>query len=386
MTILIIGGGPAGDSAAVAARLSGYRSDIILISDEAEPPYERPPLSKRYLSGGISRETLGLRPPEHYQRYSIQLVRGQRVAEVDVDRHRVRLADGREHSYDKLLIATGSRSRRLNPADHHLYLRTVEDADRLREHLMSHENLMVVGAGFIGCEVAATAVEMGIKVTVYESLDQPLARVLGQETGEYLAKVHRAHGVDLRTRTTHLPTLSKGTLVAIGSEPQTELAEAMGLKVDRGILVDEYGLTSHPDIYAAGDVARFFSPLWGTHVRVEHFQTAARHGAAVGSSMAGSLQAFAEVPWFWSDQFDLKIQYVGAGLSWNRVVVRGTFGVPPFTVGYLNGDMLVGAVGIGDSRTISVLKRLVEARVELSAAALEDTNVDLKRLLARQDV
>jgi NADPH-dependent 2,4-dienoyl-CoA reductase/sulfur reductase-like enzyme len=181
-----------------------------------------------------------------------------------------------------------------------------------------------------------------------------------------------------------LPRLAGPVLVAVGSEPRVELAQSAGLEVDRGVLVDEFGRTSAPGVYAAGDVTRFRSPVFGAHVRVEHFQTAWRQGAAVGRCMAGRMEPFAEAPWFWSDQYELNLQYVGAGLPWDRTVTRGTFGRPPFSVFYFDRGHLLAAAGINDHHTIARTKHLLESRIEITPEQAADTSLDLKRLAAKR--
>jgi hypothetical protein len=220
----------------------------------------------------------------------------------------------------------------------------------------------------------------GVAVTGHEALDQPLLRVLGPELGAWLGEVHRAHGVDLRTGVRDLPALGAGALIGVGTQPNVELAAAAGIRCDQGIVVDELGRTDAPDVCAAGDCARFWSPLFEAAVRVEHYQTAHRHGMATGRAAAGDGGPFAEAPWFWSDQYELNLQYVGAGLAWDRSVVRGSLGEPPFTAFFLREDRLVGALGVDDGRTISQVRRLLETRTEVAAEQLTDPAVDLKRL------
>jgi 3-phenylpropionate/trans-cinnamate dioxygenase ferredoxin reductase component len=372
--VVIAGGGVAAHGAANGLRRARFEGEIVVVGREPDAPYERPHLSKRYLRHEVPRERLFLPAVEAEFRL------GEEVAEIEPDRHAVRLAGGERLAYGRLLLATGARPRMLPGHEASLYLREVGHAERLRDALDRGERLEVVGAGFIGCEVAAVARQRDVAVTVYEALDQPLLRVLGPELGAWLAELHRSRGVDLRTGVRELPALNEGALVGIGTEPNVELAAAAGLDVDRGIVVDELGRTSAPDVYAAGDCARFWSPLFETAVRVEHYQTAHRHGTATGRAMAGVEEPFAEAPWFWSDQYELNLQYVGAALPWDRSVVRGRFGEPPFTVCFLAGDRLVGALGAGDGRTIGQLRRVLEARVEVAPDQLADPAVDLKRL------
>jgi 3-phenylpropionate/trans-cinnamate dioxygenase ferredoxin reductase subunit len=375
-----VGGGVAAHGAVTGLRRAGFNDRVLLLGGEKDPPYQRPPLSKRYLLGEVDREELILPAPE------AELRLGAEVIEIDVEARAVRLADGERIGYRRLLITTGARPRRL-AMEGGLYLRQIADADRLRQLLRSRTPLEVVGAGFIGCEVAAIGRTLGVPVTLYEALAQPLLRALGPELGEWLAGVHREHGVDLRTGVSAAPEPGHATLVAVGSQPNTELAEAAGLVCQGGIRVDATGLTSVPDVYAAGDCARFWSPSLQEEVRVEHFQTAIRHGEAVGATMAGLEAQFEEVPWFWSDQYRLNIQYAGAGLPWDELIVRGRFGVPPFTVFYLEGGRLRAAAGVNDGRTVSRARRLLGAGTELPGKllrqALADPSRDL-RTLTRQ--
>jgi 3-phenylpropionate/trans-cinnamate dioxygenase ferredoxin reductase subunit len=350
----------------------------VLVGAEPEAPYERPHLSKGFLLGTVPRERMGLRPLEQYRSLAVELVVGTRVVELDLDRRQVVFETGERLGYDLLCIATGSSARRLDGFDDAIYLRELPDAERFRGVLDRKEALNVVGAGFIGCEVAAAARLRGCAVTMFEALAQPLQRVLGVELGEYLAGVHRDHEVDLRLNTAPPPGLLPPVLVGVGSAPRTELAGAAGLSVDDGIIVDEAGHTSAPGVYAAGDATRFWSPLFEERIRVEHFQTAQRQGFAVGRAMAGFDVPFAEVPWFWSDQFEINLQYAGAGLPWDGTVTRGTFGRPPFSVFYLRHASVIAVAGINDHHTVARARHAMEARATLSATQLADPAFDLR--------
>ena len=374
--ILVVGGGPAGYGAIAGARQAGFTGEIVLVGREEDPPYDRPPLSKRFLLEDVERAKLYFPPAE------ADLRLGTAVAEIEPEAHRVRLEDGSVLEYEKLLLALGSRARTLQGFEDALTLREMPDAVVLRDRLASGRPLDVVGAGFIGCEVAAAARAHDLQVTVWEALPQPLSRVLGDELGGRLADLHRANGVDLRTGVQELPELSADAVVGVGSVPNQELAEAAGLDCDRGILTDEFGRTSAPDVYA-GDCSRFFSPVYGTHVRVEHFQTSQRQGRAVGKVLAGDEEPFREVHWFWTDQYDLNLQYLGAGLPWDELVVRGRLEDPSFTAFLLASGQIVGAVGWNDGRTITQVRRLLEREVDVSLEQLTDPGTDL-RALARQ--
>ena len=347
---------------------------MVLIGSEAERPYERPFLSKEFLLGTVARERLRLRPAAQYEELAIDLELGRTVLDIGLDERRVLLEDGGTIEWDLLCLATGSDSRKLPGLEDALYLRDLDQATRLKEWIDAGRPLDIVGAGFIGCEVAAVAAQKGCRVRVFEALAQPLIRVLGPELGAYLADVHRQHGVELALNATS-PTAD---LVAVGSEPRV----MQGPRLDGGIAVDEFGRTSLPDVYAAGDVTRFFHGLYQANIRVEHFQTSQRQGFAVGRTMAGAATAYAEVPWFWSDQYDLNLQYAGAGLPWDEIVTRGELGKPPFAVFYLARGDLIAAAGVNDHHTIARVRHLMEARRRVTIPELEDPTFDLRRALA----
>lgn len=365
---------------AAGLRDGGFDGDITLIGAEPVRPYDRPHLSKGYLLGTVPGGRLWLRPAEQYRELRVDLVLGEYVVDLGLEHRVLVLASGEAVGWDRLCIATGSSAQALAGFESGLQLRSLEDADALRAVIDRGAPLDIVGAGFIGCEVAAAAVQKGCSVRVHEALEQPLLRVVGPELGAYLAAVHRAHGVDLRLNT-ECPSIDGPVLVAAGSVPQTLPAGRAGLRVERGIVVDQLGRTSAPDVFAAGDVTRFYSPWAGAHIRVEHFQTAQRQGFAVGRAMAGSGEPYDEVPWFWSDQYDLNLQYVGAGLPWDRQVVRGELGRPPFAVFYLQAGRLVAAAGINDHHTVARARQVMLRRAVISPERLADPGFDLRRAL-----
>lgn len=296
------------------------------------------------------------------------------MLDLGLDERRVLLEDGGTIAWDVLCLAIGSDSRGVSGLEEALYLRDLGQAARLKARIDAGGSLDILGAGFIGCEVAAVASQKGCTVRVFEALAQPFIRVLGPDLGAFIAGVHRSHGVDLRVNATS----ATADLVAIGSTPRV----MQGPDVDGGILVDELGHTSIPDVYAAGDATRFFHPLYERRIRVEHFQTSQRQGFAVGRSMAGAPTSYTEVPWFWSDQYDLNLQYAGAGLTWDATVTRGELGRPPFTVFYLAGGELIAAAGVNDHHTVARVRRVMEARRTVTSQQLEDPNFDLRQLLA----
>jgi 3-phenylpropionate/trans-cinnamate dioxygenase ferredoxin reductase subunit len=350
------------------------------VGAEPEPPYERPHLSKGYLMGTVPREKLGLRPEQQYRELGVELRLGERVTDLGVERRTAELESGDAIAWDVMCIATGSSARRLQGFEDVMYLRELADADALRAVLERGRPVDVIGAGFIGCEVAAAARARGCAVHVYEALAQPLVRVLGPKLGDYLADVHRSHGVDMHLGVTALPRL-QSPVVGVGSTPRTELAERAGLALAGGIVVDELGRTSAPGVFAAGDVTRFWSPLYEAPIRVEHFQTAQRQGFAVGRAMAGAVDAYSEVPWFWSDQYELNLQYAGAGLPWDEVVVRGAFGEPPFAVFYLRAGTPVAVAGVNDHHTVARARRVIQEQARVTWDQMADPRFDLRRAL-----
>lgn len=354
-------------------RDGGFAGEIVLVGAEPFAPYERPHLSKGYLLGTVSREKLPLRPAIQYPQMGIELVLGRRVRDIALDDHRALLDDGKTVGWDVLCLATGSDARRPPEPGRAVYLRELAQAEGLKRLIDRGDAIDIAGAGFIGCEVAAVARQKGCEVRVREALSQPLLHVLGPELGAFLAEVHVRRGVKLQLGA---QAAANTGLAAIGSVPRTDLA--IELEVDRGIVVDEFGRTSAPGVFAAGDVTRFFHPLYEARIRVEHFQTAQRQGFAVGRTMAGLRTAYTEVPWFWSDQYDLNIQYVGAGLPWDAIVTRGEFGKPPFTVFYLSGGRLIAAAGVNDHHTVARARRVMEARVEVGRDRLADPSFDLR--------
>ncbi len=352
------------------------------MGSEPVAPYERPHLSKGYLTGAVPLETLGLRPLQQYGELEIELLTGETVVDVGVERRRAQLHSGRELSWDLFCIATGSSARRLEGFVHGLYLRDLADADTLRSALVPGDELAVVGAGFIGCEVAAAARTLGLRVRVYEALAQPLIRVLGPDLGGYVADLHRKNGVELHLGADAPPSLGSPLVVGAGSAPRTALAELAGLEVDGGIAVDALGRTSADGVFAAGDATRFFSPLYEMRIRVEHFQTAQRQGFAVGRAMAGATDPYSEVPWFWSKQYDMNLQYAGACVAWDETVTRGELGRPPFSVFYLDGGRLIAAAGVNDHHVVARARHVMEARRPITRPQLADRSFDLRRALA----
>jgi 3-phenylpropionate/trans-cinnamate dioxygenase ferredoxin reductase component len=349
---VIVGGGLAGARAAAALREEGFEGEVVLVAAEPELPYERPPLSKAFLAGSAAREETLALPADAYERLGIRLLTGTRATEVDTAAHRVRLGDGTTLPYDRLLLATGAQPRRpsltgLEREGVHL-LRTLADAEALREDLRRGGPVAVLGAGWIGCEVAATARGYGAEVTLLDHGPAPLHRVLGPELGAVFAGLHAAHGVEIvagaevtavaggaRVEAVRLAdgrSIACDTLVVgVGVAPDTALAEAAGLHVDNGIVVDELGRTSARDVFAAGDVANALHPRYGRHVRVEHWANAQNQGPAVARSMLDEGRPYDRLPYFFSDQYDTGLEYAGLHGPADRVTIEGDVEAPSLT-------------------------------------------------------
>ena len=396
----------AGQTAAVAARTlrrRGFDGRIVLIGDEPYAPYQRPPLSKEFLSGTDSFDSMLLLPQTWLANNDVEIVTGTEVTRVDPGTRAVELAGAAPIVADAVLFATGGRPRTLpvpgpRPDLVH-YLRTVDDAQRLQRSLAPGRRLVLIGAGFIGLEIAATASILGVDVVVLEAADVPLSGVVGAQLGEVCARLHRDNGIDIRTRTavSGLRTTDAGVVidladsssleadavvVGIGITPNVAVAAASGLTIDDGIVVDAAGRTSIPNVYAAGDVARRYSQRAGAHVRVEHFDNANKQGAAVANAMLGRDAVSDEASWFWSDQYGHNIQSLGAATG--ELTIRGNVDDFDFTAFYTDGDVVCGAFTIDRGEDVMVARELLGRRVDV--AALTDEDTDLWELVDTEEV
>jgi len=399
--MVIIGAGHAGGRAAEAMRQAGFAGEIVLMGEEAHVPHERPPLSKELLIGEEGAEKTFLHPPDYYAENDIDLRLGTRVDAIDRHGHAVVLADGGRVGYDKLLIATGARVRRIDCPGADLagihYIRTIDDTLALRPTLKEGVRVAVIGGGFIGLEVAAGARSRGANVTVVELADQVLSRVADPAVGDLVAGLHRANDVRILTgasverfegngRVAELVCTDGETIAAdvvvvgIGILPNQEIAGDAGLDVGDGIIADEFGRTSDPDIFAAGDVACHFNPILGRHLRLESWANAQNGGIAVARNMVAEPVPYAELPWFWSDQFDLNLQVVGAPMSWERLVTRGDPASGSCVVFYMAGSRVVGATTFNRGREMRACRQLVESGKAVSDAELADQETRLRDL------
>jgi len=406
-TAIIIGAGHAGGELAVALRNEGWEGRILLLGEEAHLPYHRPPLSKAYLAGSVEKSSLAIRPLAAYERANVEFMPGVRVVRIDRANQRLELADGAQLSYDRLAIATGGRPRPLSApnaavaercANFH-YLRTLDDVEQIRAQLAAGKRLVIVGGGYIGLEVAASAIAQGLQVTVLEALPRVLQRVTAAELSAYYERKHREAGVDIRTGvqvadlevtsdTVTAVLCADGSrlaadlvVVGIGLLANTELAAEAGLQIDNGILVDEHAQTSDPHIYAAGDCTNHPNALLGRRLRLESVPNALEQSRVAAANMAGKAKTYASVPWFWSDQYELKLKMVGLSEGFERLVLRGDPATDSFSAFYLKGDKVLAADTVNRPQDFIAAKRLVAEGIAVTAAQLADDSRPLKELL-----
>jgi 3-phenylpropionate/trans-cinnamate dioxygenase ferredoxin reductase subunit len=365
--IVVVGAGLAGGGAALELRRLGFEGELTLVGAESHLPYIRPPLSKGFLRGEERFEDALVAPREMYERQHVELLLGRRAVALDVQGRRVRLEDGEELAYDRLLVTTGGRKRRLPFAgadlDGVFDLRTVEDSKRIRADARPGRHAVVIGLGFIGCEVAASLRMLGLEVTAVAADQVPLARVLGKEVGAAIAGLHRAHGVRLLLqegverlegagRVQRVVTKTAGRLdcdlvvAGIGIEPEVDLLKMAGAAVSDGVEVDEHCRTSLPAVFAAGDITNHLHPIFG-RIRVEHWNNADRQGKAAAAAMLGGDKPYDYVHSFWSDQFDQTLEYVGFAKDWDRVEIDGSLEALDFIAMYYGDGRLLAAAAIG---------------------------------------
>lgn len=402
--IVIVGAGQAGCQAAATLRAEGYSGALTLIGEEPFAPYQRPPLSKKYLSGEWGAERLELRPAAFYAEQKVELRLRTTVTAIEREETRVRLADGSALDYDALLMATGTRVRpvRCPGADLTgvLYLRTIEDVDLIRPHVAPGQRIVLVGGGYIGLEVAAVAVKKGVQVTVVEMAPRVMSRSVAPVVSTFYEAEHRKAGVDLRLGATVVGfegkagrlasvILSDGTaipadvaVVGIGALPNQELAQAAGLACDDGILVDEHGRTADPRIFAAGDCTRHPSRFAGRLIRLESVQNAIDQAKHAALAMVGKPKTYDEVPWFWSDQYDLKLQIAGLPDGADRTVLRGSPAGRSFAVFYFKGRRLVAVDAVNAVPEYMTGRKLISQRAEPDPDRLANAALAMKDVIA----
>ena len=399
-TTIIAGAGHAGGQTAISLRQAGYEGRIVVCGDEPVPPYQRPPLSKKYLSGELALERVFLRPESFYSRNDIELRLGNAVREIDGEGRTVRLEDGESLAFTDLVVATGSRPRRLDvpgaDLENIFYLRTLADSDVIRNALVAGRRLVVVGGGYIGLEIASTAKGLGLDVCVIEAADRILGRVTAPEMSAYYTSAHRARGVDIRLSTSIAAFEGDGSVeavvcgdetvpadvvvVGIGIVPDQELAAAAGIHCDDGIVVDERCATSADHVYAVGDCTRHPNPILGRTLRLESVHNALEQARTAAANIAGTPTKYEQVPWFWSDQFDLKLQMVGMSQGYDAIVQRGSMDADDFAMFYLKDGVLIAVDAVNRPREFMACRKLVPERPRIDPTKLADESIPMKEM------
>jgi 3-phenylpropionate/trans-cinnamate dioxygenase ferredoxin reductase component len=402
---VIVGAGLAGAKAAETLRQEGFDGRLVLIGDEPERPYERPPLSKDYLRGETADRPY-VHPEDFYRDNEIELLTSTRVTGLGAGMRELLLEGDRRLGYDRLLLTTGAVPRRLDVPGAELdgihYLRTLEDSERIGERIESGHRLVVVGSGWIGAEIAASARQKGCEVTMIEMSSLPLERVLGPEVGQIYLDLHRDHGVEFLPETTVERFEGQGAVervltrdgasietqfvvVGVGVAPRTGLVETAGIRIDNGIAVDEHLESSVPGIYAAGDVANAHHPFYGRRIRVEHWANALNQGPVAARSMLGKPASYDEIPYFFSDQYDAGMEYSGFATSRDEVVFRGDVAGREFVAFWLTRGRVVAGMNVNVWDVNEVIRQLIRSRQPVERAALADPNVPLEQLAIAWD-
>jgi NADPH-dependent 2,4-dienoyl-CoA reductase/sulfur reductase-like enzyme len=400
-THIVVGAGQAGAWAAVSMRQAGFDGRILLLGEEAWRPYERPPLSKAVLTQDPEPPVLYFHPEQRYAELGVELLLGTAVVGVEPEAHRVVLADGQSLTYDKLLLTVGGAARRLpiHGGDLALYLRTLEDARTIRARLAGAPRVLCIGAGVIGLEIASSARALGCEVTVLEALPRAMGRAVSPEGAAFIEALHRDAGVTLHfgVIVDRLAQADGGVAVTcrdgrrfeadvvvagVGMQRNLALAEAAGLALEGAIVVDAFGRTSAPDVYAAGDVTAFPHPLFGKRLRLESWRHAQNHGIAVGKAMCGDTSPYDDVPWFWTDQHGVNLQVAGLPADAARTVVRQGGAAGSFVAVHLAEDgSVVGVTAANNPREIRAGQALIKSHKVVDAAKLPDASVPLQRLM-----
>lgn len=400
--VVIVGGGGTGDACAFALRKRGFDGQVLMLSSDHDRPYDRPYLSKEFLRREVDLPKVFLHDEDAYGKERIELRLGERVVGGSIHDRRLKLASGNEVRFDVLVLGLGGTPRRLPgvpEADNVRTLRSLRDSTALRDALQSANRVLLVGAGFIGAEVAASARQLGKEVLLLEAAPVPLQRALGQDVGRIYADIHRRHGVDVRTGTTvkewhggrdgvAAVTLSDGrreevdlVLLAVGIDPNLELPEALGLRLEGGgVHVDE-SLRAAPDVYVGGDVAFHHHPVLDRSIRVEHWEVAKGQGRGIAACITDGPTPYKKLPYFWSDQYDVNLEYRGQASGDDTAVWRGDREALKFTVFYLRDGVVAGVLSMNDSKANDAGGKLIESRARVDPTALADPDIDLLELV-----
>ena len=402
-TVVIVGAGEAGGQTAISLRQGGFGGRITVIGDEAYVPYERPPLSKAFLAGEAELERMYMRGADFYPSNQIELQLSTSVSTIEPATKSLLLQNGERLNYDKLVLATGGRVRKLSCPGADLpgvfYLRTIADVLSFRDRLAPGTKLAIVGGGYIGLEVAAVAIKRGCSVNVIEAMPRVLNRVVAPEMSAFYTTVHREAGVNIFTSAGvtsleghgHVERVLCNTgqaiaadfvIVGIGIVPNVEIATEAGLRIDNGIVVNEFALSSDPNIYAVGDCSNHPNPILGRRLRLESVPNALGQSKAAALHILGKPEAYAEVPWFWSDQYDLKLQMTGISDPGDEIVIRGSMAERKFSACYLRDGVLVACNAVNMAKDFIQSKKLIAAKTKLDPRQLADASVALKDLAA----
>lgn len=400
-TVVIAGAGHAAGQVVATLKQKKFAGRIVLIGDEPYPPYQRPPLSKKFLAGEMPAERLYFKPESFYDDPQIELRLNTRIESIDRDAHQLTTAANEHIDYDKLVLALGSRVRTIPVPGRDLdgihYLRSIADAEGIRAAVSAGESIVIVGAGYIGLEVAAVCRQLGLDVAVIEMEDRVMSRVVSPQVSEFYQQQHESHGVDLKLSTGlaafegdgHVTavTTSDGqsiaadlVVVGVGIVPNTELATAAGLPVDNGIVVDDQCRTEDPDIYAVGDCTSHPNEIYGTRLRLESVHNALEQAKTAASNICGDELHYSQVPWFWSDQYDIKLQIAGLSQGYDDTVLRGDPATSSFACFYLRGGKLIAVDAINAPREFMQSKMLIANHAEIDPSRLADESVALKDL------
>ncbi|MDM7853492.1 NAD(P)/FAD-dependent oxidoreductase [Cellulomonas alba] len=406
MTVVVVGGGLAGAKTVEHLRDRAYDGRVVLIGSEPERPYERPPLSKGYLQGSQPREEAFVHAPDWYAAHDVDLRTGTSVASIDLAARDVLDAAGTRTGFDHLVLATGSEPRRIDVPGSDLagvhVLRTLDDSDRLKAALSARPHVAVVGGGWIGLEVAAAARAAGCEVSVLVRDPLPLVAPLGRELAQVFADLHRSNGVDLRVRTEVASLVADGSgtavgaveladgtrvdaelvVVGIGAAPRTDLAKAVGLRVEDGVVVDQHLRSSHPHVLAVGDIARAAHPFLGTHVRVEHWANALNQPATAAATIVGADEPYDALPYFFTDQFDLGMEYIGhvGSHGYDEVVVRGDLEAREFVAFWRREGRVLAGMNVNVWDVVDDVQALIRSRAVVDRDRLADPDVPLAEL------
>ena len=400
--LVIVGTGQSAAQCVITLRRNGFKDHITLVGEEKHLPYQRPPLSKEYLSGKVSLERVYMKTKDFFDQNDVAMLSSTKVISIDRTNKSLGLSNGESLTYEKLVLATGSRVRKLNVTGSNLsnisYLRTIEEANKLREYFKSGKKLVIIGAGYIGLEVAATAIKKDLSVTVIEMEDRVMNRTVDPVISNYFDSLHRRNGVEIVLEaalerfegkdkvekiicTNGQVFEADGAVVGAGILPNQELAESAGLKCNNGVLVDEYGRTEDPSIFACGDCTNHPNASLNKNLRLESVHNALEQAKTVAFSLIGKPKKYNQIPWFWSDQFNEKLQIVGISGDHDEIVIRGSIEDGSFMLFYLKKRKLIAVDAVNNPKEFLICKKLVANHQEISSDDIRDQSVDLKELI-----